>query len=311
VFKVPDEIFLEIISDLPVIPLLHILSNPRTIQREYILRFEVLRALTQTCRALRAKFLSWLWERVEACVLYNQDAWYAQVGRLLEKRSLLLLRNTNLAEHVQVFTVSLTRFQTDTVLPIFAKCLASLPNLHTLEVVHAHSQMTTALKNAFSSYSYPSIRKIILPTCAHNILRSCPGVRDVTCNEDDGGKLITAIIASCPKVERIARIYKESMMLRLAKAIPNLNEIQLVRSLPGGITQLKIFKQLSVIDIVCMHDFESMQLSGEKEAIEVLKNSGSGKRKIVRMRHYSLSDGTPYDPYDRCYTELKLKEIQV
>lgn len=93
-------------------------------------------------------------------------------------------------------TVSLTRFRTDDVLPAFAKCLAKLPNLHTIQIVHAHSQMTTALKNAFEGRSFPGVRTMILPACAHEILRCCPLVEDVTCNESDGSKIVTALCAA-------------------------------------------------------------------------------------------------------------------
>jgi len=75
-------------------------------------------------------------------------------------------------------------------------CLAALPNLHTIQVVHAHSQMTTAIKNAFEGHKFPSVRTVIMPSCAHEILRCCPGVEDLTCNEDDGSKLIGALTAA-------------------------------------------------------------------------------------------------------------------
>ena len=116
----------------------------------------------------------------------------------------------------RVVTVSLTRYSVDTILPAFANCLSHLPNLHTLRVCHAHSQMTTALKDAFHSKRYPQMRTIIVPSCAHNILRACPNVVDVTCNEDDGSKLLTAITKECKKVEILDgfRFYSEAMVKR-------------------------------------------------------------------------------------------------
>ena len=73
--------------------------------------------------------------------------------------------------------------------------------------------MTTALKDAFEGKKYPQIRTIILPNCAHHILRACPEVRDVTCNEDDGGKLLTPMTKECRNVESIEGIYLNSDQL--------------------------------------------------------------------------------------------------
>lgn len=67
--------------------------------------------------------------------------------------------------------------------------------------------MMTPLKEAFEGKRYPQIRAIILPSCAHAILRACPEVRDVTCNEDDGSKLLTPMTKECKHVESISGIH--------------------------------------------------------------------------------------------------------
>lgn len=89
---------------------------------------------------------------------------------------------------------------------MFSACLVSLPNLHTIEIYYAHLDTTTAIKNAFKGCLLPSVHTVVLPAVAHNILRSCPNVRDVSCN---GGiervKMVcSAIVAKCPKVERVS-----------------------------------------------------------------------------------------------------------
>jgi hypothetical protein len=61
--------------------------------------------------------------------------------------------------------------------------------------------MTTHLKNGFANTNIPSVRKIILPSWAHEVLRCCPEVTHVICNRGDGSKLISAIAKSCKKVE--------------------------------------------------------------------------------------------------------------
>jgi hypothetical protein len=116
---------------------------------------------------------------------------------------------------LRIVTVTLTRYKTTTVLPPFVKLLQSLPNVHTLQVPHAHSAMTGALKTAFEGSSFPSIRTVIMPTCAHEILRCCPETRDVTCNEGDGGRLVSALAdAGCSQLEVIRYVSPGPVMLK-------------------------------------------------------------------------------------------------
>ena len=204
-----------------------ILTNAIGVDAKYGERGQLLRALSGTCRALRNKCLPLAWEHIEACVIYpEKGTWYKQVSKRLQSVSEVLCNCPHLTQHVRygnirsygyegktdiflisVATVTLTRCSTDTVLPAFAECLGVLPNLHTLRIIHAHSQMTTALKNSFEGKQYPQIRKIILPSCAHNILRACPQAREVICNEDDGSKLITAIASACKNVESLHYVH--------------------------------------------------------------------------------------------------------
>lgn len=163
------------------------------------------------------------YEHMEVCAVWGKRVWYKQLSERLEKMLKALVKMADLAKHVRyvlklsskvgadhhpavsrVLAVTLTRCSTTTVLPIFVACLKVLSNLHTLQILHAHSQMMTPLKNAFEKVSLPQIKTIILPTCAHNVLRSCPNVAELTCNEHDGGKLVNALIkASIHGVEVI------------------------------------------------------------------------------------------------------------
>ena len=111
-------------------------------------------------------------------------------------------------------TVSLTRYQFTTILPAFVNALEVLPNLHTLRICHAHSEMSTYLKSAFEGHVFPQIKTVVLPSCAHNILRSCPNVKDVTNIEENGTKLASAICKECPQVERVASFKVTDLTLK-------------------------------------------------------------------------------------------------
>ena len=102
----------------------------------------------------------------------------------------------------RIVTVVLTRFQTKSVLPPFVKLMHSLPNVHRIQIPHEHSAITGFLKTAFEGSVFLDARIVIMPTCAYEILRCCVGAREVTCNEDDGGRLVSALTgAGCSRLE--------------------------------------------------------------------------------------------------------------
>ena len=74
--------------------------------------------------------------------------------------------------------------------------------------------MTTPLKKVLEGKRFPSMRDVIPPSCAHEILRTFPDVTSITCNEDTGGKLVTAIAAGCPNVNILRRIEADPAMLK-------------------------------------------------------------------------------------------------
>jgi len=77
--------------------------------------------------------------------------------------------------------------------------------------------MTSSLKSAFEGRTFPSVRTVVVPNHAHNVLRSCPEARRVICNSGDGSTLVSAIAKECKKVEVIEGFQPdEKMMKRLS-----------------------------------------------------------------------------------------------
>ncbi|KAJ1311876.1 hypothetical protein OPQ81_010335 [Rhizoctonia solani] len=263
----PNELISQIISYFPEIKTAHILMNPTFIGRwenaeNYFERFNVLRALSQLCRLAREIYLPLLWERFQVCLITNtKGQWFRSIGQAMERKSKGLLKSKHLWPYVKVVTVTLTRFQTSSVLPPFVKLLGALPNVHTLEIPHAHSEMTAALKEAFEGNIFPSIERVILPTCAHEILRCCPEVREVTCNEDDGGRLVSALVYNgCKKLEVLRGISAGPMLMkRLSAASPPLRcvgiaKIRWPRSIENTIPAYASFPSLRVIEVDCLEN---------------------------------------------------------
>jgi len=79
-------------------------------------------------------------------------------------------------------TVDLACDGTEAILETFTRCLAILPNLHTLEVISMGTLCSEPLRKALNSVNLPQIRTLILPSMAHRLLRHCPNVDDLTCN---------------------------------------------------------------------------------------------------------------------------------
>jgi len=160
--------------------------------RERRVRF--LRPLSMTCKAMRSRLLPWIWEHVE-------PSWGNYVGNLN-----IIANASNadisLASSVKYFCTllrssgsglicSLCRFMTlhslwnVANLPLFVRCLESLPNLHMLEIGWSDNYITTPLENALQGSKLSQIRVLILPPSAHPLLKRCCNVEDVDCVVND------------------------------------------------------------------------------------------------------------------------------
>lgn len=78
-------------------------------------------------------------------------------------------------------TVDLAGDGTGAILETFARCLAILPNLHTLEVISMGTNCSEPLRKALEGVKLLQIRTLVLPSMAHYLLRHCPNVDDLTC----------------------------------------------------------------------------------------------------------------------------------
>ena len=63
--------------------------------------------------------------------------------------------------------------------PLFVRCLETLPNLHTLEVAEWDSSSNDQLRVALWCVELPQVKVLILPATAHSLLKHCPNVEDV------------------------------------------------------------------------------------------------------------------------------------
>jgi len=97
---------------------------------------------------------------------------------------------------------------TEAILETFARCLADLPNLHTLEVISMGTHYSHPLRNALNGVELPQIRTLILPSMAHSLLRHCPNVDDLTCTPfRPDEELVESLAIGQQKLRRFAVLF--------------------------------------------------------------------------------------------------------
>ena len=86
------------------------------------------------------------------------------------------------------------------------RCLASLPNLHTLQIVSC-SFSTAVLEETFQDQNYASIKTIVLPVAAYPIIESCTALKNVHVTPGRSlamyywKQLLLTVASNCPYIE--------------------------------------------------------------------------------------------------------------
>lgn len=102
IFSLATELLIEIISYFPKVPeRAWVGPYDPFLTGNYCQRPDVLRALSQTCRALRKFFIPWCWEYLDVCTNRFDGAWHLHISSTLEARSIGLSRRPDLAVHVR------------------------------------------------------------------------------------------------------------------------------------------------------------------------------------------------------------------
>ena len=147
-----------------------------------------------TCRAMRLRFLPWVWEYIAPSSGQGSKETPASDLRAIVNA---LHTDKSVATSVKYgyaflypwlwLICVLRRFMAlgfmrgTTLFFSFVKCLESLPNLHTLSIGCAHIPNTTLLAKALKGVNLPQIKTLTLPPDMHLLLKHCPNVEDVNC----------------------------------------------------------------------------------------------------------------------------------
>ena len=164
--RIPDDVLHEILSHLPTLSDQHVLfgylMDPPVIPATELVRIPTLRVLSQTSRLLRSRCLAMAWRSLEFCgasLPKHSITFYKAIGEATKTGIRVLKACPHLLPFVQFVhsgyggfltadhyssyrtaSVVWTRYQIDEIVPAFAACLATLPNLTTIQ----------------STYGYPS-----------------------------------------------------------------------------------------------------------------------------------------------------------
>ncbi|KAF9532112.1 hypothetical protein CPB83DRAFT_848367 [Crepidotus variabilis] len=300
--------------DYPVLPVL------------YLEKTDVLRILCQVSVAYRRNFLPFLWYSLSACCAARPGPdvkpmmFFRHVAETLVSKCEGLSRNPELAALVRCVQLALTRYQSASVIPTLASTLARLPNAHTLHILHAHTQMTTALKDGFQGISLPQIRTVIVPGYCHEILRCCPGTKTVWCTEEDGSKLVTVIGSHCKEVVELRGVlFDDTKAKRIVKAVPNLEVIEIMPyEAEVFLTHLTAFKNFRCLILKDVRSFNQDEDKGKIQlhhwehtlrscaaALKKLPPFKDGRKRSLRIAHTRSIAGKG-GPRPVEYTEVDL-----
>jgi len=210
---------------------------------------------------MRYRFLPEVWERSLTCLRRWRRS--DEIPSRLHLQCETLLRNRLLASYVKVMTVDLACDGTDAIFKIFVRCLAVLPNLHTLEVISMGTYYSESLRNSLEGISLPQIKTLILPSMAHCLLHHCPNVDDLTCTPFRPNEpFIQSLVIGRQKLRRFAVLFPGNAIAwaDLARVFPDISEFSVVfwDNVPGDtqncITSLKKLSTLQIIYLVPHHD---------------------------------------------------------
>jgi len=97
---------------------------------------------------------------------------------------------------------------------MFVECLATLPNLHTLEIVSmTEGRIVQSLATALEKKkpNLQQVRTLVLPPAAHWLLRYCPNVENLTCcaEKPDERFVESLVIGGLEHITKFSVLYPE------------------------------------------------------------------------------------------------------
>ncbi|TFK62157.1 hypothetical protein BDN72DRAFT_849001 [Pluteus cervinus] len=245
----PPELLLEIVNHLPRFPIpCDYIGSP--IKTAIHTRQATVMILVQICKALRQTLLHLAWEDIKLCSLYAEQG-DTMVGRAWSRHSCELDEEEycNFCErhivfeivfqlatvmacvpayaaHVQTLSIFIPNFFGDNIAPRFARDLALLPNLKTLQLHYNRddSALDSLIRNSFSKYRYENIQTLVIQPNDGSIaiLKACLNVHHLHLTIRGPFNLWDVY----PNIEKLTGVLPTPLSVSFRKAMPNLKHIQ-------------------------------------------------------------------------------------
>ncbi|KAF8060831.1 hypothetical protein FPV67DRAFT_1587292 [Lyophyllum atratum] len=276
----PVELLLETISYFPTIPIP--IVGDDMYSTSYLDRPQLCRALSQTCRSLRSRFLPLSWQRIEVCVTTRKKPKNKSASQLasckryfatelVRQLEIVTIRDPSLAAYVKIVNVRLSDVSSDRVMVELVRCLELFPNLHTVQLLEMKYDYRTGIcstgiysniRDAFRGKQFSSVHTLVVPSfIGEDILHSFPGARFIKIRSLGWHmSMLEKVVMNCREVTELRGFehvdYSDSkypFMEDMIKGLPKTRHITLNVCNPSLTTdvirQLSQFPNLSSIEL--------------------------------------------------------------
>ncbi|KAJ6485319.1 hypothetical protein C8R47DRAFT_1129782 [Mycena vitilis] len=289
----PTELLMEIVKYYPELNLdVDACIHPGRPVGEQFQGNDSLRALSQTCRALRDIFVPVLWARVHACFTSrNRPKRRIRTrAKMLERRMIGIQKTPYVAPCIRWMAVTMLECNMSNWQPIaeFIRVLDLLPNLKDLTILQASTEMIPVLETSFYGKVFPSVSKLTLTDRFTSIMRCFPNVQVLAYFHHNVIEVFDVIKEHCKSIHTIRNIQLSAEVVRcLRDAIPNVKSIFLwynlrldtLRLLEGmdNLSELRIRLNPTLVPSVA----DTIQV-----AERVLRTSKACGRKELRIEEF-------------------------
>jgi len=104
---------------------------------------------------------------------------------------------------VKIVNVIITDYSSSTVIEEFGRCLALFKNLETIQILETPKEQVPPRSHFLRTFKhrvFPSIRTVVIPEYASEILQSCTGARFVTCTSRGS---LNFVNSWCPDIKKL------------------------------------------------------------------------------------------------------------
>ncbi|KAJ7263651.1 hypothetical protein B0H12DRAFT_1230940 [Mycena haematopus] len=246
------------------------------------------RSLSQSCRLFRTVFLPHLWSHL--------DTFFDGENSKVERRMREIIEAQYLLDHIKSMSLSLhwPALSNPFGVKALLDCMKACPKLETVKI-HCSPQSDGLqtfdwVSEAFRSYSFPSVRKVVLPNVLAKILPSFPHIRSLGCGENDsmaGLALMPVASRHCPHVVEFVNLSR-GMFRFLTIGMPYLERLILHDTLlETDFVSLRPMTNLCYLEFVHRDIYgQSFRDDSAKRARELLGSSRNPKTKTICIKTF-------------------------